>query len=325
MAAQDIGTLIMTTSGISTFNTTRNEIIRQAALMIKAVPAGGTMNATMVKDFDHQLNAMVKRWQTKGIHVWTTSEATLFPQVGQVKYAIGTGATDHVTSLHYETSMSADEALGQTILSLSSTTNITVGDNIGIVLDDGSLFWTTVSAKDATTVTVASALTDSVAEGSSVFTYTSKISQPLKIVAARRYSIDRATDTPLEPVARRDYHNLPVKLQSGMMNQFFYDRQLTLGYLYLWQVPSTTTELVKFTWHRSIQDFTAAGDNPDLPAEWIQALEYNLAVMMAPQFDVPNDKLATLASMAASFLEDMSGFDQEPESLYIQPDMDGYY
>ena len=73
----------MATSGTSILTATRDQIIRQAGLLIQAFGAGLTPSATTVNDFAFNLNAMVKRWQAKGIHIWTVSEATLFPQPGQ--------------------------------------------------------------------------------------------------------------------------------------------------------------------------------------------------------------------------------------------------
>ena len=289
--------------------------------MIKAIGAGITMNDTMTSDFAHQLNGMVKRWHAKGIHVWTVTEATLFPQPGQVKYTLGTGSTDHCATTWYSTTLSADEASGQTVLSITSNDNMANSDKIGIVVDDGTIHWTTIVSSTSTTVTITTALDDSATSGAKVFFYTSDIVRPLKVVDGRRYNVSDAADTPVSMIARRDYQAIPQKTSAGSINQAFYDRQLSYGYLYLWQVPSTATELFNFTWHRPIEDFDAAGDNPDLPAEWIQTLEFNLALVMAPQFDVPSSKIRDIAAMAASFLDDMTGFDREDEAIFFQPDL----
>lgn len=309
----------MTTSGTSTFSATRNDIIRTAALLIKAVNANSTMSARMVTDFDHALNAMVKRWQARDLHVWTTSEATLFPVAGQTRYSAGTGATDHITGTYYSTTISADEASGQTILSVTSTANMTAADHIGIVLDDGTLFWTTIVSKTSSTVTITDALTDSAATGNYVFNYTSRIVQPLRITDARRYNIDSDTDTPVSVISRYDYQNIPLKNSAGTINQIHYNRQLGTGYIHVWQVPSTATELLKFTWRRPIMDFNAATDNPDLPHEWIQTLEYNLALVMAPQYQVDGESFRRLKMMADEFLDDMKGLDRDDESVFFQP------
>lgn len=317
----------MTTSGSSDFNRTRNQIIHRAGRLVGAVRAGSTMKDKDVSDFSEALNAMVKRWSaTPGMHVWTITDATLFPQVDQVKYALGTGSTDHATETYYATEISSGgEASGQTILSVESTTNINVSDYIGIVVDDGTIHWSTVASKTASTVTIATAIDDAAAAGNAVFTYMTKIVRPLKITDARLYTVSDARETPIDMIARRDYRELPNKTQSGAINQAFYDPQLTLGYIHLWNPPSAVTDLVKFTWHRPIQDFDAAGDNPDLPAEWIDAMVYNLALQMAPEYETPRDKINGpfgIGAMAVKYLDDVAGFDREAESVFFQPDME---
>lgn len=313
----------MVTSNSSNFTRTRDQIIARAARLVGAIKAGETMGAQEVTDFADALNAMVKRWSaTPGMHVWCTSEATLFPQVDQVRYSLATGSSDHATETYYETEISASEASGQTVLSVESTANMTVADNIGVVVDDGTLHWSTVSSKTASTVTIADALDDAAAAGNPVFTYTTKIVRPLKIVDARRYNIAGALDTPLAPMlARLDYQMLSNKAQAGVINQAFYDPQLAAGYLYLWQPVSAVTDLVKFTYHRPIQDFDAASDNPDLPQEWIDVLVWNLADVMGPEYDIPAERAVMIGTKAAQFLSDVGGFDREAESIYLQPDM----
>ncbi len=315
----------MTTSGSSDFTRTRNQIIMRAGRLTGAIRAGSTMKAQDVSDCAEALNSMVKRWSaTPGMHVWTTTEATLFPQVDQVRYALGTGSTDHATQTYYATEVTTATSSGATSIPLDDTTNITALDYIGIVVDDGTLHWSTVASKSSSAVVINAALDDDAAAGNAVFTYTTKIVRPLKIIDARLRNIASGNDTSLAPMlARLDYQQLPNKTQTGTINQAFYDPQLSLGYIYLWSPPSAVTDLVPFTWHRPIQDFDAAGDNPDLPQEWIDALVYNLALMMAPEYDTPRDKIDGpfgIGAMAVKYLDDVAGFDREAESVLFQPD-----
>jgi len=314
----------MASSGSTDFTATRNDIIRQAALKVGAISAGVTMGAQMASDFAFNLNGLVKRWQAASIHIWTTREATLFPQPNQIKYEVGSGATDHVTESYAATEISADEASGQTTLSVAATDDITANDNIGVVLDDGTIQWSTVSSKTSTTVTIADALTDSAAEGNPVYTYTTRIVRPLRIVDARRFNVVNAVDTPVIVSARLDYQRLPNKTQTGMLNQVFYDPQLTRGHIYIWQAPTAVSDLLKFTWHRPIEDFDAAGDNPDLPQEWIDALVWNLAWVMAPEFEVSAQRYQQIRELAAITLDTVKDFDREPESVFFQPDASLY-
>lgn len=313
----------MATSGTATFNLTRNDICEKAARKVGALRGGSTMGPAMLAEFASDLNVMVKAWQGTGIHVWTVAEATLFPAVDQVRYALAKTGADHVTGSYVETAVTADEASGQTILSVDSTSSITALDNIGIVLDDGTLQWSTVASKTSTTVTVNDVLTDSASQYNPVFTYTSKIARPLKIVDVRRYDIASARETPIKMLSRLDYQALPNKSSGGTINQAFYDPQLATGYLYLWLGPLTTTDLVKFTYHRPIEDFNAAGDNPDFPIEWGMAMIFNLALIKSSgmDYEVPANKRREIAEMAAMYYDAVAGFDRENEAVTFGVDM----
>lgn len=319
----------MTTSGTSTFNYTRDQIIRRALRQCGAIASGETPDAQTVTDAADALNAMVKEWNTIGIHVWAESEGILFLQAEQAQYSVGPSATDQATQTNppnfAQTTLSAAAANGATSISVTSSTNITISDNIGVLLDDGSLFWTTVSNKVSTTITLASGLTDSAASGNTVFDYTTKILRPLRISDMRRYNILSAIETPMVRMARLDYRDLPNKANTGTPTSFFYDPlggAVTYGLIYIWPIPVAVVDTVKFTWLRQIQDFNAASDTPDLPQEWINALVWNLSVQLAPEFDVPPPRFQILSAMAAQSLDRVTGWDREPESTYFGVSMD---
>lgn len=319
----------MSTSGSSDFTRTRNQIISRAARQINAIRAGSTLKAQEVSDWSEALNAMVKRWQATGIHVWTTTEGTLFPQASQIRYGLSSSSTDHATASYVATNLSAAVASGATTLAVDAITGIASGDNVGVVLSDGTLYWTTVNGAPASlTITLTAGLTGAASDNAAVFAYTTKIVRPLKIVDARTYNISSALETPISEydgglMARRDYQNLPNKSQTGTITSAFYDPQLSTGYLYLWSPPATVTDLVKFTWHRPIQDFDSASDNPDLPQEWIDPLVFNLAMVMAPEYQVPMETFNMVASMAQTFLDAVGGYDREAESVTFGVDMNG--
>ena len=318
----------MATSGTSTFTRTRDQIITDAARKIRAIRAGEVMGARMLQDFAAGLNSMVKAWQARGLHVWTRAEATLFPQVGQTRYALAATGADHCTLSYVATTLSAAEASGQTALSVTDDAGIANADHIGIVLDNGNLFWSTVSGTPASdVVTISNALTSAAASGNAVYAYTSRIVRPLRVVEARRYNVSSGRDTQLvDPMALLDYRRLPNKTQSGTVTQVCYDPSLTTGYLYLWLTPANLNDLIKFTWWRPIEDFNAAGDNADLPQEWIRAITFNLAVDMSPEFSVPRDVMEGqfgVGTLAREYLEEVSGFDREAEPTYFGVDMTG--
>lgn len=314
----------MATSGSSDFNSTRDEIIKTAYRKLGVLRATQTPNAQLITDGAFALNSVVKHLQARQIHVWTTTEATLFPQPGQVQYAISNAAaSDHVTQSFVSTDIATAAASGASTVTVSSDAGISSGDFIGIVVDDGSVHWTTVNgAPAADVVTLTAVLDDSAAVGNKVYAYTNKIVRPLKIVNARWIDDDTLLESPtIEMMARLDYRRLPNKTQAGSVTQMFYDAQLNTGQAYLWHVPAVFEGYVNFTWHRPIEDFDAAGDNPDLPQEWIRTLVWLTAQEMGAEFDVPAQKWAIVQQMAGQALDDMEGWDREDTSVDFQPDM----
>ena len=315
----------MATSGSVNFNVTRNDIIQAAARRVHAIGRGVTMNADMVNNFAMALNAMVKSLQAEGVRVWTHAEATLFPQASQAKYTLGPSSTDHCTQSYVTTQLAADAADAASTITVDSITGISSGDYIGIVVDDGSVHWTTVNgAPSGSTITLTDALDDSASEDARVYAYTTKITRPLLITDARRHNVSDNRDISIRRISRTDYQALPNKTSTGLANSLFYDPQLSDGYLYIWPVPDAVTEIVTFTWRRPIEDFDAAGDNPDLPQEWIAALQWNLALEMTAEYPVSDQLYSRIERMAARHLANVSGFDRDSEDIFVQPDLEGW-
>lgn len=313
----------MATSGTYSFSQNRDAIIKRAARLVGAIASGETPDSDTVKDFSDAMNAMAKHWQTEGINIWTMGEAILFQQLEQVRYTLGSGSADNATESFAQSTISADEALGQTTISVTDTSLMTAADYVGIELDDGTLQWSTITSKTSTTILIPDALTDSASSGNLVVSYTTKMVRPLKIISARRYNFASAIDTPLTEYDRVEYQKQPNKTSTGVVSAYFYDRRggaNTTGYIYLWPQPSIVDEAVKFTFARPIQDFSTAANNADFPDEWFQALAFNLAVVMGPEYDLPEVKLARLEKMAGQYLLQASWWERELTEIRFIPD-----
>ncbi|MFB6449253.1 hypothetical protein [Bradyrhizobium tunisiense] len=312
----------MTTSGTSTFSRNRDQLIASALRKIGAFESGETPDSAAVTEASDALNVMVKHWQASGIEIWRTREAILFPQIGQERYSLGTASTDHATEVWVETELSSAALSGATSIVLSSVTGVVNAYNIGVTLDDGTLHWTTVSgAPVGSTVTLALALTDSAALGNRVIAYQTNLVRPLRVIDARRYNMDSAIDTPVEEMDRLEYQDLPNKTSAGAVNQYYYDRrENSLGYIYLWPSPASVNEAIKMTVARPIDDFTAAGDDADLPQEWIRAIEWGLADELADEYDVPEPKRTRIERRAAQYLQEANWYERELVTLEFVPD-----
>lgn len=314
----------MTTSGNYGFNLTRDKIIRAAARKVGAITAGETPGSQLTQDFADQLNSMIKMWMSSGIHIWTETEAIMYTQLGQAAYPLGTGSPTAATTINATTTLTTGFLQGTTVIQVASNFQVSNGVTIGVTLDDGTVFYTTVASFSNLTITLAAPTPDSSTFGNFVYVVSSPITRPLRIPAARRWNTLSGIETPMTPLSRIDYFNLPEKNLMGTITQFFYDPRggaNTTGILYLWPTPSgVSNNNVKFTWLRPIQDFTSAADTGDFPQEWINTCVWNLAYNMAPEFGVPSEVYLMLKDQAKETLELAQGFDREPESTYFGVD-----
>lgn len=337
----------MATSNSVDFNQTTNEIIRDAAAKLGILAEGEELTAEQRSRALRDLNRLIRTWIAQGIHLWTYQEITLFLQKGKESYLLGPDG-DHATANFVDTSLLFEaplsnlpweligelwedidinwEDLGELdipAIAVEDVTGISEGDYIGICLDTNDIFFTTVSAAPiGNLVPIAEELPSSAASGNRVVTYTNKTDRPVRIHSARRRDqADTANpiDVPMVKVERSTYFNLPNKKSQGLSTQFYYDRQLDNGVIYLWSAPSNCNNVINLTIERPLQDFDTPTNTADLPQEWLMALVYNLAVLMAPEYGVPLEDRRELKAEAGSLLELVKGFDQEMNSIKFQP------
>lgn len=263
---------------------TRNEIIEQALKIIGVIAEGENPSSDQISDGAIRLDWMVKRWQSSGVHLWSEREATLFLVKGQSSYILGEGSSEHATTSFTETTLSADEASGQTELSLTSSTGLAVGDYLGVVLDDNTIHWSTVTVVSPPTIN--DALTGNAASGNAVYYYTNKVNKPLRIPDARRRQDN--IDIAMTKLGRIDYLELPDKNTEGSPVQFYYKPNINDGELFIWNTASdASTQQVKFTFLDLLDVFDTSASNADFPNEWLQALVYNLAVDLSADYGQP--------------------------------------
>lgn len=305
----------MALSGSYDFTLTRANIIEEAYDVCGLLDAGQPLDAESTTLASRKLNMMVKGWAKRGYHLWAVQEATLFLTVGTAAYLLGPTGT-HCTTSYVHTTLSAAAASGATTISLTSTTGMTDGDNIGIVLTDGTIHWTTITTK-ATTL-IASGLASAAASGNVVFAYTSKIQRPNRIVPDTLYRRDiNDADTQITLIGRTEYMGYADKTIQGKPVSAWYEPLTTNGSLKLWPTPDLATDVVRFSFERNLQDFDTGADEPDFPIEWGEPLVYGLAARIA--VTLAPEKLPMIQAMAEAFLTDALGFDKENDSVYFQP------
>jgi hypothetical protein len=306
----------MTTSGSYDFSLDRDGLITEAYELTGAVAIGVAPTTAELTSGGRTLNLMLKGWQTEGIALWLNQKVTLLLGYGTESYLLGpTGDNASATVVKTEVATAAES--GDSSLVLDSITGMTDGDYVGIELDDGTVQWTTINGVPAdATIVLAAVLTDDVAVGNHVYTYTTKIQRPLEIVEGRRISPDNIL-TPLLPISRQEYMALSDKSSSGIVTQFYYDPQLTNGALYVWPTCADVKDTLEFTIKKPIMDFDATDDDGEFPPEWTEPIVLNLAVRIGIKLGIPLSKELKDLAATAKFMA--MTYDTEKTSTFFQP------
>ncbi len=310
----------MAISNTYVYNDFRDTIIKDALLLVGAASNEEAINASDLQVASRFLNRELKFWATKGLHLWRRMEAFLIPQNAQYKYTSGT--SDVLVSEYVNTTLSAAEASGQTVLSITSNTGFVNGNTILIQLSTNYVQSTTIVSSTSTTVTIAAALTASAVSGAVVYVYDTDnlIVQPLKLLSMRRRtSGDDLIDVPMTQLTYDSYQNLPFKNgTSSFPTQWMCQSNRTSSDIYLWQAPDDVTVIFPFTYEITLADITAANQNADCPEEWLQALVYRLATAMALVYG-KGALLPILKPMADQYFEECLNWDAETISVSIEP------
>jgi len=314
----------MATSGSINFTSTLRDIIKDALLELNVCSPDETPHSNDEQFAARTLNRMIKAWQVKSINIWKTKTATIFFQNAQSEYEIYSTSSDHVTEDYVETTVGADEALGQTIITVTSSSGMTVNDYVGIEQDNGYLHWSTISnVTNPTTIVINDALTYASSADNKVYAYTTKLEEPFLIYSMAREA-ESQIDTPMNYLSYEEYFQLPNKVSVGTPVSYNYDRQLGKALIKLWPIPNDVDYVGKITFAKRIEDFDANNNTPDFPQEWHEALILNLSARMAHAFG--KDKGASYMSLkqdAQEALSNMLSFDNEESSIYFQPDTYG--
>ncbi|MAH48682.1 hypothetical protein CMI37_22845 [Candidatus Pacearchaeota archaeon] len=139
---------------------------------------------------------------------------------------------------------------------------------------------------------------------------------PLEIIEARYHSADSDTEMPMIKWSRQEYFDQPLKSATGIPTQFYYEPLLTTGTFFIWPVLGTSSDDdIRVTARTTVEDFDSLANDPDLPAEWLRALIFNLAVDVYPEY-WRKDPPQTLLLKAEQYRNTLMNFDRE--DTYIE-------
>ncbi len=272
----------MTTSSSYNFTRTRNDIIFSALRKLGKVAAGIPPSTQDVNALADMLNCIMKQWIEEDIPIWTLTQGILFLETAKTKYTLA--GTAKVTDDWVETTLNTAASSGATTIVVTSSTGMTVGDNIGLLINSTTQFWTTITNISSTTITLNTALTSSAASGISVYTYTSALTyQPIDILKVRRKD-DQGNEIEITRNTYEEYFRLPQKDMAGDPILWMYTPEVSDGNFYFYMAPNDITKTIRFTFKRPIQDVDNPTDTLDVTPACYTALIYTLADMAAPDY-----------------------------------------
>lgn len=314
----------MTTSGTTTFISSRNTIINDALRLINILGENETASAYDLELSNRTLNRMIKSWENQAIHLWTKTTGVIFLQKNQSEYDLSSTSSDHATTTWYSTTLSANAAIGATSFTASSTVNMTISDYVGIEQADGTLHWTTIATiPDSITFTVNTGITVAASSGNIVWNYTTKLDQPVKVYSAN-YRSKSNIDVPMNEWSYQEYFEQPSKTSTGTPVNYNFDKQRDNAIIRVWPTPANVNFIMPITFSRKIQDSGTASNTQDFPQEWENAIIYNLAPLLAVAYGKnQGDRYVSLVQEAQFLLQEALDFDNELGSVYISPSYKG--
>lgn len=307
----------MAYSGTTTFSITRDQICQRAAAKIGIIDSGNgeTLSTNELSDFALQLNVIAKNVLADDAgNAWIRLVGTLFLTPGQAGFSLGNTTTDvwtYATVTNTQTSLTTSSG---TSLTVASVTGLANAMNIGVKLDTGAFFWTTITGINTSTLvlTLNTTIPSSITSGNQVFCFagTTQADRPQKVVDAFRRYEPGAIDTMVQAISRNVYDQLPQKKLQSIPTQWMYENTIANGTFTVWPTSSGLTGIdqMKVITEGLIQDFASPTDNPYFPIEWADFLIWKLSHQMSFEYDVPSEKRQELKQEAAESLNKLLNY-----------------
>lgn len=290
----------MTVSSSNDWTLTRDSLIKQSLLKIRAIDPSQPVMTESLLSHSHSLNAMLKGWQLDGVDIWLMREIVVFMDYNAQYYLIGPSGDEAAEMTdHVKTQLATAATASATSLTVDSITGIADDDKIGICQDDGTIHWDVVNGTPSgTTVTLTTGLASAAAVDSYIFAYTSSVTRPLEIIEARiRNSSEN--DNYVEVVKDVSaFFGQTDKTSYGETQKVFYEPLTTNGKLYVWPVCGTSeiSNRLILTVKRSIYDMDSGNNTLDAPDEVIQAIIWGLADEIQVEYGSVNTLITAKAA-----------------------------
>jgi hypothetical protein len=324
----------MPTSGSGDYNQTATGIINKAFFHI-----GKKMRGMSISPDDYDtalslLNDLVKMWQSApyNLHLWAKQEGVLYitPNVGEYtlgSYVYFTKKDDQVIQ-----QLSSALIAGNTSVSVGDTSDMKIGDKIGIVLDDGSIHWSLILTIDSSTaLTIYNSITGAAASSNLVYTFTHTAEKPLRVLNGRLiYGYDSGANStqreiPMDIIPYQEYWNISATTLGGnYSNQCCYNPKVNSGTLYVWPRPNNGNYRVQLTYERKLEDLDSLDEDFDFPSEWYIPLQFGLAELLIAGYGCIPERAIWVRQKAIETLNALQEWDNELSYIQLAPNIQSY-
>lgn len=109
--------------------------------------------------------------------------------------------------------------------------------------------------------------------------------RPMRIEAAtyEDQSASPAFEYPINIINLDEWANIQAKDLTGIPTHLYFETSYPLATIHLWPKPDTADKLVLYSW-KPLSSFASANATASLPPGYEDALVYNLAVRLAPEY-----------------------------------------
>ena len=259
-----------------------------------------------LKTARRSLNLLFADWANRGLNQWTIEQTTITLATGITEYPGGTLTMTVGDSGSFSV---AESITGGTSGATASITSKPSSTTLAITIPSGtfSASETITGGTSAATTTVSAAVD---------FGDVRSTIDILSAVVTRD-----STDFQIERVSRSSYLNIPNKAQTGRVNEFFLDRQIT-PILKLWPAPENNTDVVKFNRLTRIDDADTNTNTVDVPFRFYPCLTAGLAYYLAMKRNP--QMMGVLKQVYEEEMQRAMDEDRDRASLRISPSYDYY-
>jgi len=258
----------LATSGLYTFNRTRNQIINSGLRKVGAVADGENPEPQQLSDAVEALEMLIQALGNQVFPFWAIEWKThVLVASSEV---VGTDGENY-TCIRPHTAADANRP----VTGGDYTTYWTIRGSSGVA-------WVAGTAKVAINVFEPGTEILSI---SKAFYRRTEIDHPMRIITRDQY-FELASD----------------KKRLSVPQNLIFIPNLTPE-IWIDPIPNKSTDVIHYLAWRRLQDFNAEGNTPDARQQWLKYLVWQLAADLAPEYGVPPQKEASLERKAATLLQ----------------------